>query len=273
MSNKTNIGSLFLVISILIATPGASAQTKAEPAVETQQINGQHSQHRRGAKNIVLTDSEGAVAQLWKPDLSIQPLTIKHDSITLPRTGVDNYHAVVVEKDRGLLKESYIRYEYMHGKPSGHSTSELTASRKSTFEIIPDPVPREHQHYQSGETWNFVLRFKGTPAAGIPVTLETSQGSSVDAVSDSAGKISLTIPDDFPDVKEGVRDQRRAELVIHAEMIEDGVTFRTRLGSEYRVNPSHWQSFGLGTAVTGLGMLAGVFLGRIKRTETKRTLR
>lgn len=158
----------------------------------------------------------------------------------------------------------------MHGKPSGHSTSELTAAEKTAFEIVPDPVPREHQHYLSDQTWNFSLRFKGTPAVGIPVTLTASHGTKVDSISDSRGRVSLHIPDDFPGLKAGERDRRTAEFGISAELTDAEVTYQTLLSAEYRVNPSHWQSFGLGATVTGIGMLAGLFIGRIGRTDSRR---
>lgn len=259
-----------LTFCLLASAPEVFARTAARPDAGHEQTAGQHQQHRRGPKKIALADSEGAVAWLWKPDLTTLPLTVEHGSITLPRTGVDNYHALIVEQDRGHLKEVLIRYEYLHGKPSGRSTSELTAAEKTTFEIVPDPVPREHQHYRSDQLWNFILRFKGTPAAGIPVTLETSHGTRVNAVSDSGGKVSLHIPDDFPDLREGERDRRTAEFIISAEKKDAGVHYQSLLSAEYRVNPGHWQSSGLGVAVTAFGLLAGVFLGRIGLTETKR---
>ncbi len=259
-----------LMFCFMMPAPDVVAQTAAKPGSGPEHTA---EQHRRGPKKIALTDSKGAVARLWKPDLTTLPLTVEHGNITLPRTGVDNYHAVVVEKDRVDLKEVLIRYEYMHGKPSGHSTSELTAAEKTPFEIVPDPVPREHQHYRSDQRWRFFLRFKGTPAAGIPVTLETSHGTRVNAVSDSEGEFSLHIPDDFPDLKEGERDKRTAEFSISAETKDNGILYRTMLSAEYRVNPSHWQSSGLGVAVTGFGMLAGVLLGSIGLTETKRKAR
>jgi len=258
-----------LIFCFLMPAPDLLAQTPAKPGSGPDQTAGQHQQHRRGPRKIAVADSEGAVARLWKPDLTTLPLTVEQGSITLPRTGVDNYHAVVVEKDRGHLKEVLIRYQYMHGKPSGHSTGKLTAVEKTTFEIVPDPVPREHQHYRSDQRWNFFLRFKNQPAAGIPMTLETSHGTRVNTVSDSEGRVTLQIPDDFPDLWEGERDRRTAEFSISAETKDAGILYRTMLSAEYRVNPRHWQSTGLGVAVAGFGMLAGLFIGRIGLTETK----
>jgi hypothetical protein len=273
MNENSFPAAFVLMFFVLVPAPDGVAQTAAKQGAEPEQPAGQHQQHRRGPKQIALTDSKGAVARLWKPDLTTLPLTVEHGSITLPRTGVDNYHAVIVEKDSGHLKKALIRYEYLRGKPSGHSTNELTAAEKTTLEIVPDPVPREHQHYRSDQIWNFILRFKGTPAAGIPVILETSHGTRVNAVSDSEGKVSLNIPDDFPNLTEGERDRRTAEFSISAEMKDTGILYQTLLSAEYRVNPGHWQSSGLGVAITGLGLLTGVFLGRIGLTETKRKTR
>ena len=275
MNNKLNPAILSLTLFAVVVSPKLCAQNTAEPGQGSAQAGGQqqHQQHRRGPKQFMLANSEGAVIRVWKPDLTTLPLEVKHGSITLPRTGVDNYHALVVEKDWGYLKEALIRYEYMFGRPSGHSTSELTAAEKTEFEIVPDPVPREHQHYLSDQTWNFILRFKSTPAAGIPITLATSNGSRVEATSDSEGKVSLRIPDDFPDIQKGKRDERTAEFEVSAELTDAGVIYQTLLSAEYEVNPGHWQSFGLGVTITGIGMLAGLFIGRIGRTETGRKTR
>ena len=105
---------------------------------------------------------------------------------------------------------------------------------------------------------------------GIPVTLKTSQGTRVNAVSGSNGRVRLRIPDDFPNLKEGERDRRTAEFTVGSELTDAGITYQTQLVAEYRVNPSHWQSFGLGAAVTGIGMLAGLLIGRIGCAEATR---
>jgi hypothetical protein len=200
-------------------------------------------------------NAQDASIQLWKPDLSTLPLTARHGSVTLPFTGVDNYHALVVQKDWGNLQETLIRYVYMHGKPSGHSTRELTAAEKASFEIVPDPVPREHQHYHSAQRWNFLLRFNGAPAASVPVRLLTSNGSELGSVSDANGRVSLMVPDDFSLLGPDVRDRRTAEFSLSAELERDGINYQTQLSAEYRVDPGRWQSLGLGVFVTGIGLV------------------
>jgi len=262
---KTNIYTLIamLLLSPVVQIPEVAAQTTAGPMDESLSAKTAGAQqHRRGPKRFLLKNGDGAKIDLWKPDLSTLPLTAEHGSLTLPRTGVDNYHALVVEKDWGYLKEALIRYQYMHGKPSGHSTRELTAAEKTTFEIVPEPVPREHQHYRSGQSWNFLLRYRGAPAAHVPVSLETSNGTELSSVSDRNGIVSLRIPDDFSLLEAGERDRRSAEFTVSAETEDAGVVYQTRLSAEYRVNPSRWQSLELGMYVTGVGLLAGGFLGR-----------
>jgi len=262
-----------LALALLTQVPSVASETETGSGTQTNQAAQHQQHHRRGPKRIELPESEGAVARLWKPDLSVLPLPIEDGGVVLPRTGVDNYHALVVERVSADTRTAYVRYEYRHGKPSGHSTSELTAAKKTAFEIVPDPVPREHQRYLSGETWDFVLLFEGAPAAGVPVVLETSHGNRVNAVSDGEGRVSLRIPDDFPDLEEGARDRRTAEFSVSAELTNAGTAYRTQLAAEYRVNSSHWQFFGLGAAVTGIGMLAGFFVARIGRTESPRRTR
>ncbi len=255
-----------LLVGLLAQAQESIAQTKPESHSQPNHASGQS--HHRGPKKLVLINGEGASAALWKPDLTVLPLAIEHGGITLQPTGVDNYHAVIVERDWGQLSEVLIRYEYMRGKPSGHSTSELTAAEKTTFEIIPHPVPREHQHYRSDQLWSFILRFKGEPVPHIPVILETSNGTILYEKSDENGKFSLRIPDDFPGLREGARDRRSAEFSISAEIEDGGHRYQTLLSAEYRVNPHHWQSFGMGLAAVGGGFLIGGFIGRIRSTET-----
>jgi len=219
--------------------------------------------HHRGPKMLEMGIPEDAVVTLWQPDLVTRSITAEHGHVAIPKTGMDNYHAVVAVSDSDGIRDAVIRYEYRFGKPSGRSPRELAAAQKTDFEIVPDPIPREHRHYQSGETWPFLLRYRGAPVAGAKVVLTTQFGNVVEGVSNAAGEVRLAIPDDFPGIVPGERDERQAAFDVVAEHHADGRLYRTRLNAEYRVNPSHWQSLTLGLLVTGFGMLAGGFLGRI----------
>ena len=228
--------------------------------------------HGREPRPVVLDIGEGAEATLWKPDLSTMPIQVTEKKVTFPSTGMDNYHAVVASRRGDRKTEAAIRYEYLRGKPSGHSPRELLAAVKSDLEIVPDPLPREHYHYFSGQAWGFIIRFRGKPLAGAEVLLETSNGSRFKAVSDDRGWVLLQLPDDFLDVNEGVRDRRSSEFEVRVYHEEDGHQYQTVLNAGYRVNPRHWRSHGLGIAVTGFGLLIGGLIGRLG-SRTKETPR
>lgn len=227
--------------------------------------------HQRGPKQFSLANSAGARATLWKPDLGRIPLAIDNGILTLKGTGVDNYHALVIEQDWGYLVESIISYHYMRGKPSGRSTTELTAARKTRLEIVPQPVPREHHQYETGERWGFQVRFDGRPMAAQTLTLETAHGTTLTGISDAEGRIDFTFPDDFPSLIRGERNRTLAAFTLSTRHLAEGTEYISHLQGEYRPNPRHWRSLGLGVAVAGIGFAAGGLLtgfGRARREES-----
>ncbi|MCU7844917.1 MAG: hypothetical protein KZQ93_13890 [Candidatus Thiodiazotropha sp. (ex Monitilora ramsayi)] len=251
-----------LAVSMLLTLPVAlgAVETGTQASEPQPQAHNNH----RGPKQLVLENGLGAKVTLWKPDLTTQPVTPEHGMFTMPKTGMDNYHAVIAERDWGNLKETVIRYEYQFGKPSKRSPSELAGTVKTDFEIIPDPIPREHYRYHSNETWGFLLRLHGEPAQNIPVSFESENGSQMKSVTDERGYVSFRLPDDFPDIVPGERDRRSAGFTITAETENAGITYQTMLTADYRVAPEHWQSTQLGLLVAGIGLITGGLIGRVK---------
>ncbi|MET0071801.1 MAG: hypothetical protein ABW096_17315 [Candidatus Thiodiazotropha sp.] len=221
--------------------------------------------HRGEGKRIILENGHDATITLWKPDLSTEPLPFEHGGVTLPNTGMDNYHAILAEKDWGDHKEVVIRYEYRHGPPSKQSPSILAAKQKTEFEIVPDPIPREHYRYHSRQDWGFLLRFQGQPVGGHQVELQTANGSHLTATTDATGRVVFRIPDDFPGLVEGERDRRMGDFAVSSEYLQGDRRYTTQLSADYRVSPVHWQSTRLGLLVVGIGFIAGGFIGRVKR--------
>lgn len=244
--------------------PGASQTESSKPAK-------QHQQHRRrGPKQFALTGANGAKITMWKPDLTTISLTEKHlmhGTITLPSTGLDNYHAIVAEKDWGNSKETIVRYEYLRGKPSKKSPTILSGAQKTEFEIVPDPIPRGHHHYLTGTEWSFITRFKGKPVPNLQVVFETTNGSRIEAKSDANGRVSILIPTDFPNLVTGKRDKRSSDFMLGAEYNNGGINYQSALSAEYRVNRSNWRSVGWGSFVALIGMVAGGFIGRSRNNN------
>ena len=246
--------------------PVTAPVTGAEQ-VAPQKSHSAPAHSHRGPKQLMLENADGAEITLWKPDLSTQSLTTKHGGITIPKTGMNSYHALVVEKDWGSGKETVIRYEYLHGPPSKQSPSKLAAAVKTDFEIVPAPIPREHYRYHSDQHWGFQVRLHGQPSVDTLLLLETEHGTQLRAVTDREGMASFLLPDDFPNIVPGQRDERSAEFTVSAVTEADGINYETMLTAAYRVNPAHWQSSLWGWAVVGLGFIAGGLIGRQKKGE------
>ncbi len=251
-----------LLASVLIATATVSMAAE-QPTPKANQAQSGHS--HRGPKQLMLENAQGAEITLWKPDLTTQPLSMAHGGITIPKTGMDNYHAVVAEKDWGNSKETVIRYEYLFGRPSKHSPSELAGAVKTDLEIVPAPIPREHFRYLANQRWGFQLRLKGQPKTQTALILETAHGTRLEAVTDDNGYAVFRLPDDFPDIVPGERDERSAEFSVSAKTQDAGITYETMLTASYRMDPAHWQSKSLGWLVVGIGFIAGGMIGRQRR--------
>jgi hypothetical protein len=221
----------------------------------------------------MLANGAGAAFTLFKPDLTYQRLPVEIGGrLVIKPTGMDNYHAVVAELDWGDSKEAVIRYETLRGEPSGRSPQALLDLNKTDLEIVPDPLPREHYRYYSNTDWAFCLRFKGQPLPGTELTLATANGSSVSATTGSDGCATMTLPDDFEEVKPGRRNNEPALFEVSAEHAADGKRYQTLLMAEYNPNPDHWRSTGLAAFVMLGGMFAGGMIGRItyqKNTPAK----
>ncbi len=224
--------------------------------------------HHRVAKPILVPFDDSTSAVLWKPDLSTVPLTIKEGKIELPKTGVDNYHVIVAEQQLGNLKKVFIHYIFRHGKPSGHSTSEVVTANKAELEIIPDPVPREHDRYYSQQEWSFIVHFHNEPLASHSVQLNTENGSHLEGMTNNQGRVTFKLPDDFQDVIAGSRDKRTAHMTIQTQYQSGNKQWQTQLGADYAVSESNWRSTPWGIAIMIFGLILGGLFIRLNKGKT-----
>ncbi len=271
MKTAITISGLVLttMLSMATAAPGKPDDADSRAGKPRSEKN-QHQHGRRGSKQLALAGADGAKITLWKPDLTTIELGKKHvmhGTITLPSTGVSNYHAIVAEKDWGDSKEAVVRYEYLRGRPSKNSPTILSAAQKTEFEIVPDPIPRGHYHYYSGQEWSFITRFKDRPIPGLPVVFETSNGTRIEATSDANGKVSFLLPADFPDLVPGKRERVSSDFMLSAEYKDQGISYQSALSAEYQINRLNWRSVGWGSMVMVVGMVAGGFIGRSRKNK------
>ena len=237
-----------------------------KPQMKTHGAHAQHGGHGGGAQKFEIggydADTTYEVRYVTST-LESLALETDHATVTLPRTGLNNYHALVVNGKRADTFSSSVRYIYGHGKPSKTSPSELTHLLKSELEVIPSPLPREHDRYTGSKSYDFILRFKGNPLAETPVILTTENGSELKTTTAKDGSFEITLPDDFIAVTEDRRGNKPAEFLLTASHDAEGLHYVTTLGMPYHVNPNdHWRSEPLGALLIAVGLLIGFFAMR-----------
>ena len=225
---------------------------------------------RMAARMFHLEQGEGAEAYLLHPDLEKQPLgrVDQQGMLKLKQSGKENYHALVAVRESGQLTEAAIRYLFLHGKPTGHSPSELTHSDKLELEVVPNPLPREHWRHVSNQEVSFLVRFRGQPLGNYPVSVSTSNGTDLEYITDAKGLLNIKVPDDFETVKAGRRNNPPAEWRIGVTYDNSGYAFRTVYSSDYRADPKYWQPLSWGVVAMVGGMLFTGALTLRRRPQT-----
>jgi len=238
-------------------------------------LSKEHNGHApRKAKQLQLRNSNpNATSEVFyiMPTLEKHKLSLTDGLVSLPRTGMANYHALVVNQTDANSIKSSVRYIYGHGRPSKTSPTKITQIKKSELEIAPSPLPREHDRYTGSNSYKFELHFKGETLANTKVELTTSNASFESFKSDEDGEFKVTIPNDFKEVKKGRRANRPAEFILKALHLQDGVTYTTTFAMPYHVNPTdYWQSKTFGLTVLFIGLIIGIYMFRNINKKRKR---
>ncbi|MBI5917992.1 MAG: hypothetical protein HY849_01275 [Nitrosomonadales bacterium] len=186
----------------------------------------------------------------------------------LPKVG--NYYWVTA---REATPEQVIvaSTSYYFSNP-GPAPTKMLLSKKHELELIPQPLPREHNSYRAKEKWLFLLRFDGVPLANQPLTLETQNGSTLRFTSDAQGYAEVRFPDDFkpeteekPVSGEHSHGPRRASFVLATEHHNGSVHYLTSFNASYGPDAYTDRNLALGLGFTLLGMACGAPLLRHKR--------
>lgn len=263
-------GQLLLLTMLVMMSLDASALMTIKP----KPIKPGHEQHRSMGKVFVLSGFENSKVSQITPELNVIELDLDLDQIAFNSLGKDNYHALVATRLHDSVEEAAIRYIYGRGKPTGHSPKELTELQKSTLEIVPDPIPREHWHYKAGYEASFIVRYKHQPLTAAAISLFTSNASIVNASTDDQGRVTFTIPDDYKVEKAGRRANPAAELLIHVKHEDNGKHYATWLSADYNANPQQWKSTEMGILVAAGGFILGTVLtGLGRKTSNKKEVK
>jgi hypothetical protein len=159
------------------------------------------------------------------------------------------------------------------GERGAKDPTAMFMQRKHELEIIPQPFPREHSRYRAGESWKFLVRFKGHPVVGQKVVLETQNGSKTEWVSDAQGVLTVQLPDDFKPEPEasanGGHGMPGADFVLATEYAEGDKSYLTAFNSSYGKNAFDKRSLAMGMGFVLFGMIGALPLLRQRKTAKK----
>jgi len=233
-----------------------------------------HGAHAKGesAMFALMNTEANAHAHLILPDLSEKPLSFKQNTVMLPRPPMGGYYAMVAEGHYRNQTFSAIRYLSLHGRPCKVSPTRLTALLKTDLEIIPDPLHREHDLYTASKAYRFLLHFQGNPLINTAVTLETHDTPAHTYTTDQTGAFSITLPNDFKNVKVGRSENKPSEFLLTTQYHDGEHLYKSTLSMPYSLNPNdYWQSQSYGAGAIFIGFLGGLFLyRRSKKTGVTR---
>ncbi len=186
----------------------------------------------------------------------------------LPKVG--NYYWVTAREEQGD-RVTVASTAYYFSNPGPAPTKTLLAT-KHELEIVPQPLPREHNGYRENEEWKFLLRYNGQPLPNQVVRLQTQNGSQASFTSDAEGIARVRFPADFAqgeEPKEGggahAQGPRRASFVLEAEHADNGKQYVTAFNYTYGPDAYATRSLGWGAGFALLGMALAAPLLRSRK--------
>lgn len=149
----------------------------------------------------------------------------------------------------------------------GPAPRDLLNAGRSGFEIAPAILPREHSHYREGEeNWPFIVRMDGKPMPGLPVVLETSNGTKVEYTTNADGIVKVTIPEDFKDIPKDQWNHGRPPSSKFVIAARDGGLLAT-YNDSYSMGAYAAKNLWAGVGFAVLGMAFAVPLVRRRKNK------
>lgn len=181
-----------------------------------------------------------------------------------------NYHWISAHSGNQETELTLATVHYF-GNP-GSSPRTMLGYPKSRLEIIPNPLPREFSTYRSGEQWTFQVRFDQQVLPNHAVTLYTPGQPQQNRVTDQRGDLRVVFPP-FPEPGTTVipppanprRPTQPFQLAVVKSVGEK--QFTTVFQYEYGPAPLTNRHQLSGWLATGLGMVGGVALWRLRKGE------
>ena len=208
--------------------------------LQVAQVDAYSSQSRDGARHL--------------------PLDLAGARLDQPKVG--GFHWLSAREQVGNL-EKVASTVYYYNHPGVNPQSMLLA-RKYALELIPQPIPREHSRYRSGETWPFLLRFNGQALPNHPVQLDTQNGTHLSLRSDGQGVLHLLFLHDFK-LQPASSQRRSAGFVVTTAYQQNGYHYQTSFNGQYAPGALDGRSLALGMGFMFFGMLVAAPLLRQRK--------
>lgn len=256
--------------STAVPEPAGSAQMRAWTAYPTLKSRSggagrEHEVNAVMARNIVADHFDAYSSSLDDPG-GHRRLQAGMAGAVLDKPQIGGFHWLSAREERRDLIKVATTVHYF-GNP-GRNPDAMFMLQKNELEVIPQPYPREHARYRANEDWQFLVRFNSRPLAVQKVTLETSNGSRVELISDAKGIVKLHLPDDFK-AGPGQAGRKTADFVLATEHQDAGRSYLTAFNSGYGPDAYAGRSLAWGLGFTFLGMVGAMPLLRQRRQGAK----
>ncbi|MBL8258242.1 MAG: hypothetical protein JNM60_00300 [Candidatus Competibacteraceae bacterium] len=205
----------------------------------------------------------------FKADRLEWEIPVRNGRFRLESTGVGNYHWLQArEETPESVKVASTAHFFSNPGPA---PTAMLARPKTELEIVPTPLPREHNRYRAGEEWDFALRFRGQPLAGATLQWISDAGTRASFTSDAAGQARVRFPADVrPAAGQRAQHGRGAanRFVLAVEHTVDGRRYLTAFNGSYAENAFARRSLLWGSGFLVVGGLLGLPL-IVRRKETR----
>lgn len=231
-------------------------------------IQAQADRQDRSRAQLRLSGLDAAEITVYPPAGPARTLPLHGGKAELTVGAQGNYHWLLAraESPEEIRVASSVRY---FGNP-GPAPTAMLAQPKSELEIVPQPLPREHWQYRSGQEWDFLIRFQGQPLADATLHFMSKNGSHAAFRSDAAGRVRLAFPNDWP-ADAMAEDGHRRPMTPFVLMVEHEAAGRRYLSAfnhVYGPDPMQARSLAAGAGCLALGGVLALPLLR-RRKEKK----
>lgn len=221
--------------------------------------NAKQNSHSHGGGSQMLSlvgaDDKNVSVSYLLPDLSTKTAELK-DGMLSPKIEMGGYYALTAFFEDANGSNFAVRYLSANGKPVKVSPIELTNKQKNILEIIPNPLPREHDRYTASKEYRFTVVYNGKPLENMETELKI--GGNIQKLKTAVnGRLDVSLPNNFSDVTHTNRQSK--EFVLSVSKNENGKLLTSSLSAPFYPNPNDWwQSQYLGFGGVALGFLGGL---------------